>query len=138
VAEIPKVFQLNIAGHSKPTSLTNSALVAGLLRTHYERNPRREMVTVRQRDCPGDASDAFWQRSLEQTQQSDGAVNSRTLEDNNYNYTIQDSFSGEEQTFVHSGFQHQKTYDKVKNDDTKFLRCKPVIIKPRVQLGQHT
>ncbi len=69
----------------------------------------------------GDASDAFLEATFGGSNAPSGwrAVNSRDFEDNNYNYTYQDSMLWT--TGKHSfkfGGQYQNTYDKVKNDDT--------------------
>jgi len=69
----------------------------------------------------GDAADAFLEAAFGGPNSPNGwrAVNSRDFEDNNYNHTFQDNLlwvMGK-----HSfkfGFQYQRTYDKVKNDDT--------------------
>ncbi len=70
---------------------------------------------------PGDASDAFLEATFGGSNSPTGwrAVNSRDFEDNNYNYTLQDSvlYVRGKHSFKF-GFQYQRTYDKVKNDDT--------------------
>ncbi len=73
---------------------------------------------------PGDASDAFLEAAFAGSNSPSGwrAVNSRDFEDNNYNYTFQDNvlWVKDKHSFKF-GFQYQKTYDKVKNDDTGSL-----------------
>ncbi len=70
---------------------------------------------------PGDASDAFLEATFAGSNSPSGwrAVNSRDFEDNNYNYTLQDNvlYLRGKHSFKF-GFQYQRTYDKVKNDDT--------------------
>jgi len=69
----------------------------------------------------GDAADAFLEASFAGSNVPTGwrGTNSRDFEDNNYNYTIQDSvlFIRGKHSFKFGG-QYQRTYDKVKNDDT--------------------
>ena len=70
---------------------------------------------------PGDASDAFLEAAFAGSNSPSGwrALNSRDFEDNNYNYTFQDSllWVKGKHSFKFGG-QYQRTYDKVKNDDT--------------------
>jgi len=70
---------------------------------------------------PGDASDAFLEASFAGTNvpTSWRGVNSRDFEDNNYNFTFQDAviYVRGKHSFKFGG-QYQKTYDKVKTDDT--------------------
>ena len=69
----------------------------------------------------GDASDAFLEATFGGPNAPSGwrAVNSRDFEDNNYNYTYQDSllWTKGKHSFKFGG-QYQRTFDKVKNDDT--------------------
>lgn len=70
---------------------------------------------------PGDASNAFLEAAFAGPNAPSGwrGVDSRDFEDNNYNYTFQDSvlWTRGKHSFKF-GVQYQKTYDKVKNDDT--------------------
>ena len=73
----------------------------------------------------GDASDAFSKQLLPGTTHSNGwrGTDARDFEDNNYNFTpLQDSvlFVKGKHSFKFGG-QYQRTYDKVKNDDTGSL-----------------
>jgi hypothetical protein len=70
----------------------------------------------------GDAADAFLEATFGAANSPPTgwrAVNSRDFEDNNYNYTIQDSvlWLKGKHSFKFGG-QYQRTFDKVKNDDT--------------------
>ncbi len=70
---------------------------------------------------PGDASNAFLEAAFAGTNSPAGwrGTDARDFEDNNYNYTIQDSllWVRGKHSFKFGG-QYQRTYDKVKNDDT--------------------
>ena len=70
---------------------------------------------------PGDASNAFLEAAFAGLNSPTGwrSVNARDFEDNNYNYTFQDSvlYVRGKHSFKFGG-QYQRTYDKVKNDDT--------------------
>jgi hypothetical protein len=70
---------------------------------------------------PGDASDAFLEAAFAGANSPAGwrGTDARDFEDNNYNYTIQDSmlWVRGKHSFKFGG-QYQRTYDKVKNDDT--------------------
>lgn len=70
---------------------------------------------------PGDASDAFLEATFAGPNSPSGwrALNSRDFEDNNYNFTWQDSllWTMGKHSFKFGG-QFQRTYDKVKNNDT--------------------
>jgi hypothetical protein len=72
----------------------------------------------------GDASDAFLEAAFAGNNSPAGwrGTDARDFEDNNYNYTIQDSviWVRGRHSFKF-GFQYQNTYDKVKNDDTGSL-----------------
>src|SRR5215813_5329675 len=73
---------------------------------------------------PGDASDAFLEAAFGGPNAPAGwrAVNSRDFEDNNYNYTFQDSL-----LWIHNkhsfkfGFQYQRTRDRTITNDTGSL-----------------
>ena len=73
---------------------------------------------------PGDASDAFLEAAFGGPNAPTGwrAVNSRDFEDNNYNYTLQDSL-----LWIHNkhsfkfGFQYQRTRDRTITNDTGSL-----------------
>jgi len=73
---------------------------------------------------PGDASDAFLEAAFGGPNAPTGwrAVNSRDFEDNNYNYTFQDSL-----LWIHNkhsfkfGFQYQRTRDRTITNDTGSL-----------------
>ena len=92
---------------------------------------------------PGDASDAFLEAAFAGTNSPSGwrAVNSRDFEDNNYNYTFQDSvlWVKDKHSFKF-GFQYQRTYDKVKNDDTGSFLCRELQQQSdgAIQLRQYT
>jgi hypothetical protein len=70
---------------------------------------------------PGDASDAFLEAAFAGPNAPAGwrGTDARDFEDNNYNYTVQDSllWVKGKHSFKFGG-QYQRTYDKVKNDDT--------------------
>ena len=72
----------------------------------------------------GDAADAFLEAAFAGNNSPNGwrGTDSRDFEDNNYNYTLQDSvlFLKGKHSFKFGG-QYQRTYDKVKNDDTGTL-----------------
>jgi hypothetical protein len=73
---------------------------------------------------PGDASDAFLEAAFAGANAPTGwrSVNARDFEDNNYNYTLQDSVlwvKGKHS--MKFGFQYQKVYDKTKTNDTGSL-----------------
>jgi hypothetical protein len=72
----------------------------------------------------GDASDAFLEAAFAGNNSPNGwrGTDARDFEDNNYNYTLQDSvlFVKGKHSFKFGG-QYQRTYDKVKNDDTGSL-----------------
>src|SRR5262245_27039095 len=73
---------------------------------------------------PGDASDAFLEAAFAGTNAPTGwrAVNSRDFEDNNYNYTIQDSLLWVKNKHSFKfGFQYQRTADHTKTNDTGSL-----------------
>jgi hypothetical protein len=73
---------------------------------------------------PGDASDAFLEATFAGNNAPAGwrAVNSRDFEDNNYNYTLQDSILWVKGKHSFKfGFQYQNTYDKTKTNDTGSL-----------------
>jgi len=69
----------------------------------------------------GDAADAFLEASFAGSNVPTNwrGTNARDFEDNNYNYTLQDSvlYIRGKHSFKF-GAQYQRTYDKVKNDDT--------------------
>jgi hypothetical protein len=73
---------------------------------------------------PGDASDAFLEAAFAGNNSPNGwrGTDARDFEDNNYNYTFQDSvlYVKGRHSFKFGG-QYQRTYDKVKNDDTGSL-----------------
>ena len=124
VAEIPKVFQVKHNWSISP-SLVNQ-LSFGYNHffvpiTNATSDGKWSQQSGLQGLPPGDASDAFLEATFGGTNSPSGwrAVNSRDFEDNNYNYTIQDSvlWVKNKHSFKF-GFQYQKTYDKVKNDDT--------------------
>jgi len=70
---------------------------------------------------PGDASDAFLEASFAGSNVPTNwrGTNARDFEDNNYNYSIQDSvlYIRGNHSFKFGG-QYQRTFDKVKTDDT--------------------
>src|SRR5215510_14340443 len=70
---------------------------------------------------PGDASDAFLEAAFGGPNAPTGwrAVNSRDFEDNNYNYTFQDSLLWVKSKHSFKfGFQYQRTADHTKTNDT--------------------
>ncbi|HEX3084375.1 MAG TPA: TonB-dependent receptor [Pyrinomonadaceae bacterium] len=73
---------------------------------------------------PGDASDAFLEAAFGGTNAPTGwrSVNARDFEDNNYNYTLQDSvlWVKNKHSFKF-GFQYQRVFDKTKTNDTGSL-----------------
>src|SRR5262249_19443341 len=73
---------------------------------------------------PGDASDAFLEAAFGGPNAPAGwrGTNSRDFEDNNYNYTLQDSvlWVKGKHSFKF-GFQYQNVYDKTKTNDTGSL-----------------
>jgi Carboxypeptidase regulatory-like domain len=73
---------------------------------------------------PGDASDAFLEATFAGANAPAGwrGTNSRDFEDNNYNYTIQDSvlWVKNKHSFKF-GLQYQNVYDKTKTNDTGSL-----------------
>lgn len=73
---------------------------------------------------PGDASDAFLEAAFGGANAPSGwrGTNSRDFEDNNYNYTIQDSvlWVKNKHSFKF-GFQYQRTADHTKTNDTGSL-----------------
>ena len=124
VAEIPKVFQLKHSWSISP-SLVNQ-LSFGYNHffvpiTNATSDGKWSQQSGLKGLPPGDASDAFLEATFGGSNSPSGwrAVNSRDFEDNNYNYTIQDNvlWVKNKHSFKF-GFQYQKTYDKVKNDDT--------------------
>ena len=73
---------------------------------------------------PGDASDAFLEAAFGGPNAPSGwrGTNSRDFEDNNYNYTIQDSLLWiKDKHSFKFGFQYQKTEDRTKTNDTGSL-----------------
>jgi hypothetical protein len=73
---------------------------------------------------PGDASDAFLEAAFVGPNSPAGwrAVNSRDFEDNNYNYTFQDSLLWVKHKHSFKfGFQYQRTADHTKTNDTGSL-----------------
>ena len=72
----------------------------------------------------GDASDAFLEAAFAGANAPSGwrAVNSRDFEDNNYNYTLQDSLLWVKNKHSFKfGFQYQRTADHTKTNDTGSL-----------------
>ena len=72
----------------------------------------------------GDASDAFLEAAFMGANAPSGwrAVNSRDFEDNNYNYTFQDSLLWVKNKHSFKfGFQYQRTADHTKTNDTGSL-----------------
>ena len=72
----------------------------------------------------GDASDAFLEATFAGANAPAGwrGTNSRDFEDNNYNFTIQDSLLWVKGKHSFKfGFQYQNTYDKTKTNDTGSL-----------------
>ena len=125
VAEIPKVFQLKHSW-SLTANLINQ-LSFGYNHffvpiTNATSDGKWSQQSGLQGLPPGDASDAFLEATFGTTNSPPSgwrAVNSRDFEDNNYNYTFQDNvlWVKDKHSFKF-GFQYQRTYDKVKNDDT--------------------
>lgn len=73
---------------------------------------------------PGDASDAFLEAAFAGPNAPSGwrGTNSRDFEDNNYNYTIQDSLLWVKNKHSFKfGFQYQRTEDRTKTNDTGSL-----------------
>jgi carboxypeptidase family protein len=73
---------------------------------------------------PGDASDAFLEATFTGANSPAGwrGTNSRDFEDNNYNYTLQDSVLWVKQKHSFKfGFQYQRVFDKTKTNDTGSL-----------------
>jgi len=73
---------------------------------------------------PGDASDAFLEATFAGNNAPAGwrGTNSRDFEDNNYNYTLQNSILWVKGKHSFKfGFQYQNTYDKTKTNDTGSL-----------------
>jgi hypothetical protein len=72
----------------------------------------------------GDASDAFLEATFAGANAPTGwrSVNARDFEDNNYNYTLQDSMLWvKDKHSIKFGFQYQNVYDKTKTNDTGSL-----------------
>ena len=73
---------------------------------------------------PGDASDAFLEASFAGANAPAGwrGTDARDFEDNNYNYTVQDSLLWvKNKHSMKFGFQYQRTFDKTKTNDTGSL-----------------
>src|SRR5215813_2470150 len=73
---------------------------------------------------PGDASDAFLEASFAGANAPAGwrGTDARDFEDNNYNYTIQDSLLWvKHKHSMKFGFQYQRVFDKTKTNDTGSL-----------------
>ena len=73
---------------------------------------------------PGDASDAFLEAAFAGANAPTGwrSVNARDFEDNNYNYTLQDSLLWVKNKHSFKfGFQYQRVFDKTKTNDTGSL-----------------
>jgi hypothetical protein len=72
----------------------------------------------------GDASDAFLEATFAGANAPTGwrSANARDFEDNNYNYTLQDSLLWlKNKHSFKFGFQYQRVYDKTKTNDTGSL-----------------
>jgi hypothetical protein len=124
VAEIPKVFQLKHSWSISPTLINQISFGYNhffVPITNATSDGKWSQKSGLKGLPPGDASDAFLEAVFQNANSPSGwrAVNSRDFEDNNYNYTIQNSvlWIKDKHSFKF-GFQYQKTYDKVKNDDT--------------------
>ena len=124
VTEIPKVFQLKYNWSIKPTLVNQLSFGYNhffVPITNATSDGKWSQQSGLKGLPPGDASDAFLEATFAGSNAPSGwrAVNSRDFEDNNYNYTIQDNvlWIKNKHSFKF-GFQYQKTYDKVKNDDT--------------------
>ena len=73
---------------------------------------------------PGDASEAFLEASFAGANAPAGwrGTDARDFEDNNYNYTVQDSLLWvKNKHSMKFGFQYQRTFDKTKTNDTGSL-----------------
>ena len=73
---------------------------------------------------PGDASDAFLEASFAGANAPAGwrGTDARDFEDNNYNYTLQDSLLWvKNKHSLKFGFQYQRVFDKTKTNDTGSL-----------------
>lgn len=73
---------------------------------------------------PGDASDAFLEAAFGGANAPAGwrGTNSRDFEDNNYNYTLQDSLLWVKNNHsLKFGFQYQRVFDRTKTNDTGSL-----------------
>jgi hypothetical protein len=124
VAEIPKVIQVKHSWFITPTLVNQMSFGYNhffVPITNATSDGKWSTKSGLQGLPPGDASDAFLEAAFAGSNSPSGwrAVNSRDFEDNNYNYTFQDSvlYVRGKHSFKF-GFQYQKTYDKVKNDDT--------------------
>ena len=124
VTEIPTVFQLKHAW-SVSANLINTASFGFqhlfIPITNATSDGKWSTKSGLKGLPPGDAADAFLEASFGGTNVPTNwrGVNSRDFEDNNYNYTIQDSvlYVRGKHSFKFGG-QFQNTYDRVKTDDT--------------------
>jgi hypothetical protein len=124
VAEIPTVFQMKHSWSLRPTLVNQLSFGYNhffVPITNATSDGKWSQQSGLKGLPPGDASDAFLEAAFGGTNSPTGwrAVNSRDFEDNNYNYTVQDNLLWVKNKHSFKfGFQYQKTYDKVKNDDT--------------------
>lgn len=124
VAEIPKVFQLkhNWSVTSNIVNQINFGYTHFFVPITNATSDGQWLTKAGLKGLPaGDASDAFLEATFGGPNAPAGwrALNSRDFEDNNYNYTFQDSLlwiSGKHS--FRFGFQYQKTFDRVKTNDT--------------------
>ena len=127
VTEIPKVFQMKHIWTVSPNLINqvsfgyNHFFVPITNATSADKWSTKSGL---QGLPPGDASDAFLEAAFAGANAPNGwrGTDARDFEDNNYNYTFQDSvlYLKGKHSFKFGG-QYQRTYDKVKTDDTGSL-----------------
>ena len=127
MTEIPTVFQVKHNWTISPESGQPAELqLQPLLRSYHQRHLRRQWSTKSGlKGLPaGDASDAFLEAAFAGPNSPSGwrGTDSRDFEDNNYNYTFQDSllWMKNKHSFKF-GFQYQRTADHTKTNDTGSL-----------------
>ncbi len=127
VSEIPKVFQLKHSWSITPTLVNQASFGYNhffVPITNVTSAGKYASSSGLTGLPPGDASDAFLEAAFAGANAPSGwrGTNARDFEDNNYNYTFQDSvlYVKGKHSFKF-GFQYQTTKDKTKTNDTGSL-----------------
>jgi hypothetical protein len=127
VTEIPKVFQLKHNWTITPTIVNQLSFGYNhffVPITNATSDGKWSEKSGLKGLPPGDASDAFLEAAFAGPNAPSGwrGTNSRDFEDNNYNYTIQDSLLWiKNKHSFKFGFQYQRTEDRTKTNDTGSL-----------------